>query len=276
MKTGTIYRRYSKSEHLGEVQGFNFGIGIMSPPVMTAWCYLIDDLLIDTGISNVKKQAVEFISKHKPSQIALTHHHEDHSGNAAAISRRFNIPVFGHPYAQKKLRAPYPINFYQHLLWGKTEPVDVSFFPDVIETVDHQLIPVHTPGHSKDHTVFVEKNKGWLFSGDLYLGTKIKFFRKDEVFADQLTSLKKILTYDFDTLYCAHNPVLTGGKKAIALKLDFLENFSGMILDLYNEGRSGKEIINTVDKKNDRFVKLLTMNNASFEHMIKSVLNSML
>lgn len=276
MKTGHIYRRYSTTKKLGEVQGFNFGVGILSPPVMTAWCYYIDGLLIDTGISRLRKQAVDLICDYKPSNIALTHHHEDHSGNAAIISKRLNIPVFGHSYAQKKLKTPYPINFYQHLLWGKTEPVEINLFQDIIETENHKFIPVHTPGHSKDHTVFIEENKGWLFSGDLFLGNRIKFFRKDEVFSDQLTSLKKVLTYDFDTVYCAHNPQLSGGKNCIKQKLDFLENFSGTIIDLRNTGLSEKEIIRRLDKGNDKFIKLLTMNNASFEHMIQSVFKSML
>ncbi len=275
MKTGLIYRRYSTTKRLGEVQGFNFGVGIIGPPFMTAWCYYIDGLLIDTGISILRKQAVETICEYKPDKIALTHHHEDHSGNASAISKRLSIPVYGHPYGQKKLQTKYPINCYQHLLWGKSEPVEINLFKDIIETENHQFIPVHTPGHSKDHTVFIEKNKGWLFSGDLYLGNKIKFFRKDEVFSDQLTSLKKILTYDFDTIYCAHNPQLSGGKNCIKQKLDFLENFSGTILNLHNKGFTEKEIIKTLDKSNDKFVKILTVKNACFENMIKSVLNSM-
>jgi glyoxylase-like metal-dependent hydrolase (beta-lactamase superfamily II) len=42
------------------------------------------------------------------------------------------------------------------------------------------MIPVHTPGHAKDHTVFFLPEKGVLFSGDLYLADHIKFFRSDK------------------------------------------------------------------------------------------------
>lgn len=275
MKTGLVYRKYSTKKMIGEVQGFNFGIGIFRPPVMTAWCYYIDGLLIDTGIGNLRQTAFNLIVDYKPDKIALTHHHEDHSGNAAIISKALNIPVYGHSYTQKKLQSQYPIMLYQHLLWGKSEPVDITVFNGNIETNNHKFIPVHTPGHSKDHTVFIEEKKGWLFSGDLYLGKKIKFFRKDEVFSDQIASLKKVLQYDFDTIYCAHNPQLTNGRNYIKEKLDFLENFSGIVLELHNQGLSEKEILKSIDKGNDTLIKLITMKNASFENMVRSVLLSM-
>ena len=274
MKKQRFYKKYSSQKRLGDVQGFNFGVGLLAPPVMTAWCYYIDGLLIDTGISLLRKKAVEMISAFNPDQIVLTHHHEDHSGNACAISSKLEIPVYGHAYARQKLSTPYPIKPYQHLLWGKSQPLMVNLLPETIETKNYSFLPVHTPGHSKDHTVYIEKNRGWLFSGDLFLGTRIKYFRKDEVISDQIDSLKKLLFYDFDTLYCAHNPHLTGGKKRIREKLDFLENFSGTVYELYQKGYSEKAIINCLDNGSDMFIKIITVKNASYANMVKSALKA--
>lgn len=75
------------------------------------------------------------------------------NGNAAALKTRLNIPVYGSTETARKLARPYRIFPYQQLMWGATEPVDVSPLPEVFELNGLKLKPVHTPGHSKDHTV---------------------------------------------------------------------------------------------------------------------------
>ncbi len=41
-------------------------------------------------------------------------------------------------------------------------------------------IAVHAPGHSPDMTCYLEAERGWLFTGDLYITSKPCFFRADE------------------------------------------------------------------------------------------------
>jgi glyoxylase-like metal-dependent hydrolase (beta-lactamase superfamily II) len=189
------------------------------------------------------------------SRIVLTHHHEDHSGNAATISKRYAIPVMAHPLAAEKLRLGFPIRPYQRLVWGKAPAVAVTPLANVVETNRFSFTPVHTPGHSKDHVVFFENQRGWLFSGDLYLGERIKFFRYDENFYDQIASLKKLMTLDFDTLFCAHNPCLKNGKQRIKNKLQFLEDLYGKVRELSEKGHSEKAVIKTLDPKQDRMIR---------------------
>ena len=54
------------------------------------------------------------------------------------------------------------------------------------------------------------------------------------------------------------------------LKLDYLENFYGSVKDLKNNGLSLGEIIKKLDRRDDRFVKWLTLNNACFANMVRS------
>jgi hypothetical protein len=89
----------------------------------------------------------------------------------------------------------------------------------------------------------LEEENGWLFSGDLYLGDRIKYFRSDERLIDQITSLKKILEIDFDALFCAHNPCLENGRARLKNKLQFLEDLYGAIHLLIQKGFSAKEVI---------------------------------
>jgi hypothetical protein len=60
------------------------------------------------------------------------------------------------------------------------------------------------------------------------------------------------------------------GKDALSRKLDFLENFYGKVKDLRTQGWHTKTITHHLDKKDERFVKWFTLNNACFAHMVSS------
>ena len=140
----------------------------------------------------------------------------------------------------------------------------------MVESNRYKLVPVHTPGHSKDHTVFWEKTNGWLFSGDLFLGQRIKFFRSDEKIIDQIESLKNVLKFDFDTLFCAHNPCPQNGKSKLRQKLQFLEDIVGQVQQLKDMGLNLREVVKRLDSGKDRWVKLMTMGNVSYANMLRS------
>ena len=257
-----------------EIEGFEMGFAPMGRPMMKVVMYLLDAVLIDTCQSNMAGQAVSVLERRRINKILITHHHEDHSGNAARLSQIHKAPVMGHPLTVEKMKKSSKICPYQHIIWGRSQNCTVLPLPRTVETSKFTLTPVHTPGHSRDHTVFLEKNRGWLFSGDLYLGKTIKYFRSDEVMEHQIASLKKILVYDFDTLLCAHHPVLQNGKSALRSKLNFLEDLQGNIQRLHRKGLETKEICSRLRFSSDRGVRWFTLGNVSFFNMIRSSLNS--
>jgi glyoxylase-like metal-dependent hydrolase (beta-lactamase superfamily II) len=265
-----IGKKYFRSQQFEDVKGYNSGVGLFGPPLMTVWCYSVEGVLIDTGMRHLRPAILERIRQDKPALMLITHYHEDHSANAGAIRKISGIPGYGHPLTVRKLSAPFKILPYQYLIWGRSEPVDLSVHEPVIDTGKCRFRPIHTPGHSKDHTVYLEEKSGRLFSGDLFLGERIKYFRADENLADQIHSLERILSYDFDALFCAHRPLMQGGREAIRRKLDFLVNFSGTVQDLKSRGMSLKAVIRRLDDRSDRFVKYLTLNNACFANMVRS------
>lgn len=263
-----------KTDYFGEVECIRLGYGPIGPPLMSVFMYVVDSLAIDTGQPNMAKAVLGLLKEKKLKLIVLTHHHEDHSGNAAKLGAQHGISVRGHSLTADKMRSGFRIRPYQRYVWGTALPVDVIPINDVVETDRFAFTPVHTPGHSNDHTAFLEKQQGWLFSGDLYLGERIKFFRADERFADQIASLKKVLALDFDTLFCAHNPCLKDGKQKIKNKLQFLEDLYGNIRELAVKGHSEKAVIKALDPRNDRGIKLITMGNVSFANMVRSAMAS--
>ncbi len=261
-----------KTEHFDSVQMIRLGYGPIGPPLMAVFMYVVDGLVIDTAQHHMAKAVRELLREKTLNRIILTHHHEDHSGNAAMISNWHNLPVMGHPLTAEKLNSGFSIRPYQRLVWGKAPTVTITPLAGAVETEHFKFVPVHTPGHSKDHTVFFEKQRGWLFSGDLYLGERIKFFRSDERLDDQIVSLKKVLALDFDSLFCCHNPSPANGKQKIKNKLQFLEDLYGNILRLAEEGYSEKAIIAALDPHNDRKIKWVTLGNASFANMVRSAM----
>jgi glyoxylase-like metal-dependent hydrolase (beta-lactamase superfamily II) len=231
------------------IQGIKLGWSLAGPPLMTVYCFIFDNIMIDTGLSHMEKEVAGIAQENKIDRIYLTHHHEDHSGNAAHMNKSIGADVYGHRLAAEKLTKPYAILPYQKYVWGRTTPVGVKRFPQTIETPSGKMIPVHTPGHAKDHTVFFLPEKGVLFSGDLYLADRIKFFRSDENMGIQIESLKKVISLVFNTLLCGHNPRQKNGRKHIQSKLEFLENLYGNIVHLWKKGVPEKQIFNQLKLK---------------------------
>jgi len=247
------------------------GYGLVGPPLMSVYFYYLDGLLIDTGQRHMQREALSAVAGRPVHTILLTHHHEDHSGNAAALQRRTDATVRGHTMTAAKLAAGYRILPYQHLVWGRAQPLEVTPLEGAIESNRYRLLPVETPGHSKDHVVYLEENEGWLFSGDLFIGERIKFFRSDEDLGAQVDSLERVLQYDFETLFCAHNPRLQDGREALRRKLAYLKGLREEIQALDRRGYPLREIIKRLDPKTDRRVKWITLGNASFANMVRSV-----
>ncbi|MFZ5562493.1 MAG: MBL fold metallo-hydrolase [Thermodesulfobacteriota bacterium] len=260
-----------KEKKFGPVTAWEAGFGPVGPPLMTVHVYLAGRVLIDTGQRHMRPVIVAALAGKRIETILLTHHHEDHSGNARVLAEQHGARVFGHSLAAEKLSAGYTIFPYQHLIWGKADPVTVEPLPPVIDAGGFELLPVHTPGHSRDHTVFLDRANGRLFSGDLYLGDRIKYFRADERFGDQLDSLRRVLALDFDWLLCAHRPCIGNGREHLARKLNYLEELQGEVRDLLAKGCGEREVILRMKEREVRMIKWICMGNVSFANIIRAI-----
>lgn len=265
---------FFKRHVFGKVIGYELGVSIAGKPIKPVYMYRVGSLLIDSGPHHLRRYVSQILDECAIHTVVFTHHHEDHSGNGQLIQKKTNANLYLHPYGNKKLQNGFSILPYQHLLFGQSPPFATADYPPFIEADSCSFRAIHTPGHSKDHTVFFEQQQGWLFTGDLYLGEKIRFFRVDEHIDQQIASIRNILQLDFDTLFCGHNPVLHHGKKRLTKKLDFLVSFDEQVQDLRKKGYSFKEITSAIRVKNDLPIQLFTMCNASFSHMVRSSLRS--
>ena len=132
---------------------------------------------------------------------------------------------------------------------------------------------IHTPGHAHDHIVLFNKEKGWLFGGDLFVVSRPKSMFSFESVPVMVKSIRKVFDYDFSTLYCSHAGVLVNGKEHLASKLQYLEDIQGQVKKLHQKGMNAKEI------QKELFPKIHSMQILSgFEnsplHMVNSILNN--
>ncbi|HPF21147.1 MAG TPA: MBL fold metallo-hydrolase [Syntrophomonas sp.] len=214
------------------------GQGIRTLPgwKMPVHLFLVEGLLIDCGPEIMKGPIRKFLQDKHIAQVALTHLHEDHSGMAAWMQRHHHVPVYLHekviPEARQK--GKYPL--YRHITWGKRPAFDPLPMPNRLVTDKYSFDVIDAPGHMRYHHVFHEKNQGWLFSGDLYLGTKPVGACFDDNMLDTIASLKAILTLDFDTIFCAHSGVVENGKAMFQKKLDYLLGIQTKVRALRQQG----------------------------------------
>ncbi len=267
--------RVAKQHDFGEVKGYEIGLSKIGTPKMMSYFYIFDGVIIDTAFKHMRKEVLEITRGKKIDKLLLTHFHEDHTGNSAALKRMHNIDVFCNELSREKLKESFKIFPYQKVFFGKSEPLQATPCPDEIKTENYRFIPIHTPGHSKDHTVYLVPEKGYLFSGDMYLADRVKYFRSDEKIKDQIESLKKILNYDFEALFCGHNPKPHNGKQGLRNKLQFLEEKYGEIKELWIKGNNRKEIMKKLNYKEVYDIKLISFGNISMENMVKSVIESL-
>ncbi len=264
--------RLCKAYDFNGIKGYKLGWSIAGPPMMSTHFFVFHDIMVDTGQAHMQLEAVSIAAENGTKRIFLTHHHEDHTGNAAAIKNAQDAVVHGHPLTAKKMATHFNIFPYQKYVWGKSTPLQIDPFPEKIETPLGKMTPIHTPGHSKDHTSYLLNDRGVLFSGDLYLADRIKFFRADEDMGSQIQSLKKILEFDFNMLLCNHNPRIENGKKHIENKLMFLEDLYGSIIREWEKGYAEKQILKQLNLKEAYFVKYFCFGNVSMLNGIRSTI----
>lgn len=263
--------RICKQKAFAGIQVFKLGWAPLGPPLMTVYCYLLGDLMIDTGQAHMRREVLQIADAYQIKRVLLTHHHEDHSGNAAALKQN-GLQVFGHPLTCAKMASGFQILPYQKYVWGRAQPLAVDPFPEQIETALGELVLIPTPGHAKDHTAFHLPEAGVLFTGDLYLADTIKYFRVDEDVGTQIDSLRYVLPLDFDTLLCSHFPKLKKGKERIRKKLAFLEDLYGKVVDLRTQGYTATYIQRTLKLKEDYFTKYFCFGNVSMLNGVRAII----
>ncbi|MEO0471220.1 MAG: MBL fold metallo-hydrolase [Bacteroidota bacterium] len=265
--------KLSKTFHHQDVQGFRFGSSPFGKPSLFSHVYFVDGLLIDTGHPNMQAEVVAHLRPLPVQNIFITHHHEDHSGNLAAVQAVHQVPTFASSLCVDILKKPPKVSLAQRLFWGQNQAHHhIQPIEGKIETEHHQFELIPVPGHAVDMMALYEPQQGWLFSADLWVNDYIRYFMYNESMAQQIASLKKVAQLDFEALICSHNPKFDRGPERIKQKLAFLEEFYGKVAHLYHKGLSASAIMKAMGLQERWMIRLLSGGDLSTVNMIRSVM----
>lgn len=212
-------------------------------------CFVVDGVLIDTGASSLEKEFQPFFKQQDIDQVVITHFHEDHTGCAAFLQKELNLPIHMNDimldYCKKK--PDYPL--YRKVFWGKRPPFHAKTIGKTFSSRHATWDVIETPGHAIDHLAFLNRETGQLFTGDLYCQEKTKVILREESIPTIIDSLKRVLTYDFEEVFCCHAGFLEDGRAALQRKLEYLLDLQGKIIRSYEDGLSPNQISNTLFPK---------------------------
>ena len=202
--------------------------------------YLVDGLLIDTGCKYTSDEFVNFLEGQDLKFAVNTHYHEDHIGANQLLKEKLGIEIFADRESVPLINQVPKLYTYQEMVWGYPEPTEVSFLPEKIDTDHFHFDVVETPGHCKGHVALVEPEKGWCFSGDLFVGERPKVIRPEEDIAETVRSMKRLADLKTDRLilFTSAGKVVQDGREALRSCVEYFQDLSYKAKDLENKGLS--------------------------------------
>lgn len=260
----------------GPVEGLQTGRYGTSVNTMSV-CYRIGHVLVDTGPPNRWWTVRRFVDAqheaHGIEHVVLTHHHEDHAGNAARIKRRLEVPVLAPEASRAPLAEGFPMEWYRRLIWGKPKPVEARPVPGMLPVGGGRFLqPIPTPGHADDMVCYLVPDEGWLFTADLFIAREPRYLRYDENVLPLIASLHRVLEYDFEVVFCGHRGVIENGRQALREKLRYLEALCAVVQRRYESRESINHITKQMLGRNGP-LNWFTGGDFSKKHMVRSCLD---
>lgn len=232
-------------ETIGEVRKFRLARTLFGRSLYYTACYWIDGLVVDTGCAHTVDELVSELDGLSVERIVNTHSHEDHIGANAAIASKFNAVVSAHALALPVIEDPegrQPLQAYRKVMWGCPDPSKGTELGDQVRTNHCTFEVVHTPGHSPDHVCLYEPEKGWIFTGDAYIGGRDRALRRDYDIWEIIESLKRIVKLDITCLFPGSGSVRRNPRDELAGKIGYLEETGERVLELYDRGIGPRHI----------------------------------
>jgi glyoxylase-like metal-dependent hydrolase (beta-lactamase superfamily II) len=239
-------------------------------------CYRVGQTMIDTGCAHTAHELTAELADHRLQRILNTHTHEDHIGANGRLQRRHDeLEVLAHPLALPVLTDPSQqrLHPYRKVMWGWPEPCAAGAVTDgdVVQCGDAAFEVLHTPGHAADHICFYEPKRGWLFTGDLYVGGKDRALRAGYDIWQIIASLRRVAQLEIRQLFPGSARVPDHPKRALAAKIEHLERLGERVCQLDRDGVPIARIARTLCG-GPMFIELLTLGHFSRRRLVLSYL----
>ncbi|ENK0556645.1 MBL fold metallo-hydrolase [Clostridium sporogenes] len=199
-------------------------------------------LLVDTGlgICNIYDEVIKLTDK--PVTAVATHIHWDHIGG-----HKFFPDFYAHEDELNWLNGEFPLTLEQikdmvvdrcdlpegynvdNYKFFQGTPTMVLKDNDIIDIGGRSIQVLHTPGHSPGHICFFEKERGYLFTGDLvYKDTLFAYYPSTDPKA-YLKSIERVATLPVKKVFPAHH--------SLDIHLEILIRMRDAFRQLESEGK---------------------------------------
>ncbi len=239
--------------------------------------YLVDGLLVDSGCAYSAPELSAFLCDRPLEKLFNTHSHEDHIGGNGVLQRAFpRLEIYAHPLALPVLAEPrqaQPLHPYRRIMWGWPQasvgrPVMDG---DVIRAGRFTFRIIATPGHAPDHLCLYEPERGWLFSGDLFVGGQDRALLAEADIWSVIASLKKVAGLKLTCLFPGSARVREGPQAELQDKIAYLEEMGARTLDLHAKGWEVGAIARALFG-GPLFIELFTLGHFSRRNLVRSYL----
>lgn len=206
------------------------------PPAAHTNVYLVGPTdgpvaVVDPGSPFPEEQAIldALLSEIPIARVLLTHHHGDHTGGAAALAAKWNVPIAAHALTAKRLA-------------GKVVVDELLADGDVV----HGATCVFTPGHAEGHLVFEVGDAA--IAGDMVAGIGTILIDPDEGdMAQYLASLERMRDRGERVLLPAHGPTIHDGPRKLTEYLAHRRMREQRVIDaLAGAPKPVRELLETV------------------------------
>lgn len=272
MNKRTISSNESTTKDVEMIEGVvSFGEGAS----LNVYSFFIDGTLIDTGSNTLFELFQPWFQSKEIKQIFLTHNHEDHTGGAAQLQDTLHTPLYIHEKSVAIVDKLERLASYRQFVWGDRGRFKAERYKQTMSSTNYNWDVIHTPGHAVDHVVLYCKDLKIMFTGDLFVQAHTKAIMRDENLIDTLNSLKKVLTYDFEEVYCCHAGYLKNGRQKIQEKVEYLEEKQRQIEVLFKEGYSVEDMKEVLFPKRYA-IEQFSKGEWGSQYIIKSILEDQL
>jgi glyoxylase-like metal-dependent hydrolase (beta-lactamase superfamily II) len=233
-----------KVSTIDEVMRFDSALSVAGWGYYWTTFYYIDGLLIDTGCAHTAIKLRERLQETELNIIINTHTHEDHIGaNSALQEKRHGIKILAHPLALPVLSNPreaQPLQLYRQMFWGWPAPSQAQAVGDgeTIRSRNYTFRIIYTPGHSPDHLCVYEPDKGWLFTGDLFVGGRDRGVVAGCDIWQMIASLNKVARLSLTRMFPGSARIRDHPRDDLSARINYLAETGERVLDLYKKGRS--------------------------------------